>query len=432
MRLRIVGDARPVGSADRIPHVDRAERAVDAAEHGRVVHPGRHSVAPDILERLRPQFRREVDQIVGNLERVARVRRRLRRERLRRARLFPGHVGLRHGTLFDRPHGLTGHAVEDVEKGLLARDSDGFDRAPVDRDVGQNRRGRHVVVPERMMHQLEMPLPLSCSQIDANEALGKQVVPGAVAAVVIRGGRLHRQVDQAQILIDRDLRPHAGVAVDRPRISLPRVVAELTGQRDGVERPQQLSGAHIERAHKAFRVVVGADGCPFAERGADDHDVLYHRRRRVQTDLAGLQIDLLAGAEHGALFQIEHTVAAERVDQATGSRVERHETVAGRDIENTVVSAPVSPVREPAPRQLTRRNTGAPSLTHAVRPHQLAGFSVERDDGASGAAGGIQHAVDGERRSLQLVLRTRSEAVGLEAPRHFERAEVGGVDLIER
>ena len=35
---RIVGDARPVGAADGVAHVDRAEHAVDVAEHRRVEH----------------------------------------------------------------------------------------------------------------------------------------------------------------------------------------------------------------------------------------------------------------------------------------------------------------------------------------------------------------------------------------------------------
>ena len=145
---------------------------------GLYIH-GADLVALDLLERLRPQLRREVDQIVGHLERVARIGRRLGRERLRRARLLAGHVGLRHRPLLDRPHRLAGHAIEDEQERLLAGDGDRLDRAAVDGDVGQNRRRRHVVVPERMVHELEVPLPLAGLQIDADEALGKQVVARA-------------------------------------------------------------------------------------------------------------------------------------------------------------------------------------------------------------------------------------------------------------
>ena len=48
----------------------------------------------------------------------------------------------------------------------------------------------------------------------------------------------------------------------------------------------------VPRAHETLGVVVGLDRQPFAERRADDDDVLGDGRRRVQADLAGLEIDL--------------------------------------------------------------------------------------------------------------------------------------------
>jgi hypothetical protein len=67
-----------------------------------------------------------------------------------------------------------------------------------------------------------------------------------------------------------------------------------------------------------------------------------------------------------------------------------------------------------------------------VRPDQLAGAAVERDDRPPRAAGRVQHAVDGEGRAFELELGTRSEHVGLEPPRDLEALKVRGVDLIER
>ena len=46
-----------------------------------------------------------------------------------------------------------------------------------------------VVVPDRMVHDLEVPLALAGLQIDADEALGEQVVAGPMAAVEIGGRR---------------------------------------------------------------------------------------------------------------------------------------------------------------------------------------------------------------------------------------------------
>jgi hypothetical protein len=163
----------------------------------------------------------------------------------------------------------------------------------------------------------------------------------------------------------------------------------------------------------------------------DDHDVFHNGRRGVQADLARLQIDLLAGAKHGPPLQIDDAVGAERADHGAGVRVERDEAIACADVEHAIVAAAVGPVRDPSARQLARRDAGAPPFAQAVRPHQLPCFPVERDNRPPGSPGGIQHAVDRQRRSLELVLGTRSQHVGLESPRHFEPAEVAGVDLIE-
>src|SRR6185295_11388612 len=98
-----------------------------------------------------------------------------------------------------------------------------------------------VVVPDRMMHDLEVPFSLAGFQIDAHETLAEQVVAGTMAAVEIGGRRLDRQVDETGFLVHGDARPDAGVAVGRPRLVLPGVVAELAGAWNRVERPQHLA-----------------------------------------------------------------------------------------------------------------------------------------------------------------------------------------------
>src|SRR5258705_12362408 len=81
---------------------------------------------------------------------------------------------------------------------------------------------------------------------------------------------------------------------------------------------------------------------------------------------------------------------------------------------------------------MARGNGCTISFAVAMRPDQLAGAAVQRDDRTPCTRGGIEHAFDGERCSLELVLGARAEVVGLEAPRDFELAEVARVDLIER
>ena len=115
-----------------------------------------------------------------------------------------------------------------------------------------------------MVHHLEMPFPLARPQIDADETLGKQVVSRTLAAVVVRRRRLDREINEAEIFVDGDLRPHTGVARLGPRTVFPGFIAELARARNGIESPELFSAAHIERAHETFGVVVRGDGGSFS------------------------------------------------------------------------------------------------------------------------------------------------------------------------
>src|SRR5207302_5179314 len=160
----------------------------------------------------------------------------------------------------------------------------------------------------RVMHDLEVPLALAGFQIDAHEAVAEQIVAGPVAAVLIGSRILNREVDEAEIFIDRDPSPDACVAIDGVGVVLPRLCTELAGSGNGVESPQRLAGLHIKRAHEALRVVVRDDLRAFLERGADDHHIFYDGRRRVEADLAFDEADLLAEPRVGAYFEIDNAV----------------------------------------------------------------------------------------------------------------------------
>src|SRR5438552_3462080 len=144
-----------------------------------------------------------------------------------------------------------------------------------------------------MMHHLEKPLPLPGLQIDAAQAVPKQVVPQPMPAVLIRRRVFHGKIDQAKVLIGGDMRPYAGVAVGGPRIVLPRVVANLSRLWNRVELPKFLAGPYVEGLNETFGVVVGDDLGALLEGRGDDHDVLDDGRRRMETNLTGLQVDLL-------------------------------------------------------------------------------------------------------------------------------------------
>src|SRR4030095_5758783 len=98
-----------------------------------------------------------------------------------------------NGTLLNRPDRLPGHAIEHIKERLLARNGDGLDRLSVDVDVGEDWGGRNVVVPDGVMHELEVPLALTGLQVDAHEALREQVVVRPVGSVEIRRWPLERE-----------------------------------------------------------------------------------------------------------------------------------------------------------------------------------------------------------------------------------------------
>ncbi len=169
-----------------------------------------------------------------------------------------------------------------------------------------------------------------------------------------------------------------------------------------------------------------------AHRRTNDDRVLHDGRRRVDADLAGLQIDLLPLADDGADFEIDHAVLAERRDRRAGLRVELDKAVPGRHVDDAVVALAVGPVRHAAAGKLARRDGGAVAFPIAVRPDQLAGAAVDRHDRAARARRAVEDAFDRERRAFELELRPRAEVVRLEAPRDFELVEVARRDLIER
>src|SRR5262249_3123346 len=156
-------------------------------------------------------------------------------------------------------------------------------------------------------------------------------------AVVVRRGIFNGQIHKPRLFVDSDLRPYARVAVDGPRVVLPRIVAELARARDGIPHPQELARPHVEGAHEALRVVVRHDRHAFLHRGADDHDILDDGRRRVDPDFAGYQIDGLTISVDHAVFQVEDAVLAERSDGLAGMRVQLDESIARRHKDDAVV-----------------------------------------------------------------------------------------------
>src|SRR5205085_121217 len=147
----------------------------------------------------------------------------------------------------------------------------------------------------------------------------------------------------------------------------------------------------------------------------------------MQSDLTGRQIDLLAGSGDSALLEIDDTVLTEWLHRRTGLRVERDEAITGRHVQHAVLTLAVGPVRQAAAGELSGRGNGARAFELGVHPDQLARVGPERKYGPPRPARGVQHPLHGERRTLELELRTGAKIVGFEAPRDLELVEIGRV-----
>ena len=163
------------------------------------------------------------------------------RKRLRRRRLLTGRFRLRHRPIFDRPHGLPGDAVEHEGERLLRQLHDRSDSPAIDGDVRQNRRRGQVVVPQVVTHELVVPHALAGLALDADERVREQVVAGTMSAVHVARRAGERQIRVAELFVDTDERPEIRVPGVLPRVVLPRLDAELSGARNHVEGPAQLS-----------------------------------------------------------------------------------------------------------------------------------------------------------------------------------------------
>src|SRR5215469_18948291 len=115
------------------------------------------------------------------------------------------------------------------------------------------------------MHDLEIPFALARFQIDTDQALAEQIIPGTFAAIIIRGWRFDRHINVPKLRIDGDLRPDAGVAIYVGRSVFPGVVTELAFFRDRMKSPKKFAGLDVEGTHQPLGIVVRLYGHAFFE-----------------------------------------------------------------------------------------------------------------------------------------------------------------------
>ena len=106
--------------------------------------------------------------------------------------LFAGNVGLRYGFFFDGPDRLARLAVEDEAEALFGDLGHGLDFPASDVDIDEVGCRRQIVVPHPVVGDLEVPDALARSGVEADEALGEEVVAGTVPAVIVVSRGAHR------------------------------------------------------------------------------------------------------------------------------------------------------------------------------------------------------------------------------------------------
>ncbi len=281
----IVRSAWPVRASGSGAHRECAERTFQFADGRRSVNRTEVVVRGDFFPSFAKSWR-EIDQIIdGNA--VAAIGWRFCGNGLRVGIPLAGDAADFDRFFGNGPDGLASDAIENIKKALLGWLSDGLDRFSVNGDVRKNGRGGNVHVPEWVVDQLEVPLALAGFQVDADQGFTEQIISGAMAAIKIAGGRLDWQVDQSELLVHGNLRPHAGVAGVFRGTFLPGVVAKLAFLRDGMENPEALAGSNVESAHVAFIVAHALGRHAFAESGADNDRIFRHDGRRLNADFAG-------------------------------------------------------------------------------------------------------------------------------------------------
>src|SRR4029077_3639417 len=98
---------------------------------------------------------------------------------------------------------------------------------PADSDIAEHGSGRQIIVPETMVNALKMPDALACLRIQADQALGEEIVAETVPSVPVIGRSPRWNVDITEFIIGAKQCPGICVASVFPRLLLPCFVSEL-------------------------------------------------------------------------------------------------------------------------------------------------------------------------------------------------------------
>src|SRR5690349_9944478 len=186
-------------------------------------------------------------------------------------------------------------------------------------------RGRGVVIPDIVMHGLEVPPIFSGARIEGQQRIGEQIVAGPIAAIklVLCGG--DRKIRDAGLFIDSNLSPYIDAAHVFVRVLRPRVVAELALMRNGVKHPDKLAGYDIKSADVPRRRQIA-----LPRKASEDDEVFENspRSSRCQRNRRAIDPDL----------QIELSMIRERVHGLSRQRLDRIK-IPGRGDKDAAIAA---------------------------------------------------------------------------------------------
>src|SRR5262249_1235854 len=139
-----------------------------------------------------------IQVVYGKL--LARERRWLGGEGLRRPCLFARHIAAWHRAFLDWPQRRSGDAIEDPDEPLLTDLRHRIDRFAVMPELEQFGCGGIVIIPDIVMNHLEMPEPFAGPRVECEERIAEQVRARAVDAVeVVLRARSRQVYDPARL-----------------------------------------------------------------------------------------------------------------------------------------------------------------------------------------------------------------------------------------
>src|SRR5712671_2816041 len=104
-----------------------------------------------------------------------------------------------------------------------------------------------VVVPQAMMHCLEMPDAFACARVQRQDALVIQIVADAIGPIIIEGGRAEGKIDDAIFFIHSDFAPGVHAARVFVRVPGPGFITVFPWKWNRMKYPNHLPGYHAVR-----------------------------------------------------------------------------------------------------------------------------------------------------------------------------------------